>query len=89
MEVKYEVDRFGWWSKKSAYPSGVRCWRSIITGLEKLKPLVHFEVKKGLGFLCSQDVWCRDQLLKCQFPCLFKMACFFKDSSAKSGVLEW
>ena len=64
----------GWWSKKSSYPHGVSCWKSILRGLEHFKSLVHFEVKDGSRVLFWHDVWCGDRLLKTLFPDLFRMA---------------
>lgn len=42
VKVKYEVDRFGWWSKKSPYPHELGCWKLIINGLDKFKSLAEF-----------------------------------------------
>jgi len=47
IKAKYGIDELGWWSKKSPYPYGVGCWKSILVGLERFKSLVHFKVRDG------------------------------------------
>ena len=74
IKAKYGIDELGWWSKKSLYPHGVGCWKSILAGVERFKSLVHFEVKDGSRVLFCHDVWCGDRLLKTLFPDLFRMA---------------
>jgi len=56
----YGIDELGWWSKKSSYPHGVGCRKSIFAGLERFKSLVHFEVKDDSRVLFWHDVWFGD-----------------------------
>ena len=59
VKVKYDVDRLGWWSKKSPHPHGVGCWKLIISGLDHFN-LMNFEVKMGLefyfGYVCGVEL---------------------------------
>ena len=87
VNVNYDVDRLGWWSRKSSHAYGVGCWKSIISVFDDFKSLVNFEVKNGFRVLFWHDVWCGDQPLKDQFPDLFRMA-RFKDATMQQ-VVSW
>ena len=39
IKAKYGIDELGWWSKKSPYPHGVGCWKSVLAGFERFKSL--------------------------------------------------
>jgi len=71
---KYDLDRLGWWSKKSHFAHGVGCWKSILSTLDFFKSSVRFEVGNGARVLFWHDKWCGDQPLKAHFPNLFRMA---------------
>ena len=58
---KYEVDRFGWWNKRSSFAHGVGCWKSILSSLEVFKSFVHFEVRNRVRVFFCNDTWCGDQ----------------------------
>jgi len=74
LKMTYDVDKLGWWSKKSSNPHGVGCWKSITSELDLFKSLVHFKVGNGSRVLFWHDVWCGEQPLKDHFPDLFRMA---------------
>jgi len=87
VELKYGVNGFGWWSKKSKHPHGVGCWKSIISGLDRFKSVVNFEVNNGARVYFWHDVWCEDRSFEDQFSDLFRMArC--KDASMQQ-VVSW
>jgi len=83
--MKYDVDRLGWWSKKSLIPHGVECWKSIISELDHFKSLVIFECENGSRVLFWHDVWCKERPLKDHFPNLFILA-RFKDAIMQQVV---
>jgi len=47
LKMKYDVDKLGWWSKKSPNPHGVGCWKSITSELDLFRSLVQFKVGNG------------------------------------------
>ena len=55
------------------YGVGILVWKSILSGLEHFKSLVHLGVKNGSRVHFWHDVWCGDQPLKIQFLDLFRM----------------
>jgi len=85
---KIWIDELGWWRTKSSYSHRVGCRKSILTGLEHFKSLVHFKAKDGSMVSFWHDVWCGYQPLKTQFPDLFR--CSFKVcQGTRSSLLEW
>jgi len=64
VKVPCDVDRFGWWNRKSPHPHEVKCWKLVISGWDNFKNLVNFEVKNGSRVLFWYDAWCEDQPLK-------------------------
>jgi len=85
VKVKYDVDKFEWWSKKSPHLNGVGCWKSISSGLGHFKSLVNFELKNESRVLFWYDVWFRDLPFKDQFLDLFRMT-RFKDTTLHRSV---
>ena len=59
LKMKYDVDKLGWWSKKSPNPHGVGCWKSITSELDLFKSLVQFKVGNGFrvlfGMMCGVE----------------------------------
>jgi len=82
VKMKYDVDKLGWWSKKSPTSHGVGCWKSIISQLDHFKSLVHFKAGNGFKVLFWHDVWCEERPLRDHFPDLFFLA-RFKDATVQ------
>ena len=66
---------------------GVAFWKSILVSLERLLSLVHFELESGSKVLFWCEAWCGDQLLKIQFPEVFRMA--LPKEATVHGVVSW